>query len=251
MQRARLRLSLAVTSCVVAVASLANAQIPSNGLVARWQFDEGTGIVAGDSSGRGHDGTLVNGPAWAAGIMGGALTFDGIDDYVSIPDSVDFDFGSGDFSICAWFRTTVDDSERYIIDFFRDGNFPHIEIYTSSAGRLGSHLCTVDPLCTRITNGHVAGGGWRHVTITLDNSAPNGYEMYVDGVKEIWATFSGALDGWDTVSIAARVHLDGTIDEPWSGDIDDVLLYNRVLSDLEIADLYTYYPVELQSFVID
>ena len=36
-------------------------------LVGRWEFDEGAGVTANDSSGNGNHGTLVNGPAWVAG----------------------------------------------------------------------------------------------------------------------------------------------------------------------------------------
>ncbi len=229
-----------------------NAQVPTAGLIAHWAFDEGSGALAADSSGGGHNGTLVNGPTWTSGIAGDALSFDGIDDYVAIPDSVDFDFGNGDFTICAWFRTTVGLSEQYIIDFFRDGNFPHIEIYTGLPLHcLGSHLCGVGDVCTRISNGIVDNGGWHHVVITLSHSVPNGFSLYVNGIKATSGTFSQLLDGWDTISIAARVHVDGTIDEPWNGDIDEVLVYDRVLSDSEIANLYGFYPVDLQGFTID
>ena len=59
----------------------------TNGLVGYWNFDEGTGTTAGDSSGRGNTGTLVNGPTWVAGKVGsGAVQFDGgaaADDFVN------------------------------------------------------------------------------------------------------------------------------------------------------------------------
>src|SRR5262249_50115262 len=52
--------------------------------VASWSFDEGNGMTATDASGNGHHGTLQNGVAWAVGQLGGALSFDGLDDYVQI-----------------------------------------------------------------------------------------------------------------------------------------------------------------------
>ena len=52
-----------------------------NGLVGYWSFNEGSGTIAGDSSGNGNTATLVNGPTWiASGAIAGALSFDGIDD---------------------------------------------------------------------------------------------------------------------------------------------------------------------------
>jgi len=47
-----------------------------------WLFDEGKGDVAEDSSGKGNDGTLMNGPKWVNGQFGKALEFDGKDDYI-------------------------------------------------------------------------------------------------------------------------------------------------------------------------
>ena len=56
----------------------------TNGLVGYWNFDEGTGTTAADSSGSGNNGTLVNGSTWTAGKVGnGALQFDGVDDSVN------------------------------------------------------------------------------------------------------------------------------------------------------------------------
>src|SRR3989344_3375462 len=59
---------------------------PSNfGLISYWSMNEGTGIVAGDSSGNGNNGTLINGPTWTNGKLGKALDFDGSNnDYVRI-----------------------------------------------------------------------------------------------------------------------------------------------------------------------
>ena len=55
-----------------------------SGLVGWWKFDETSGIVAYDSSGNGHDGNLTNGPTWTTGKIGGALSFDGFDDLVTL-----------------------------------------------------------------------------------------------------------------------------------------------------------------------
>ena len=67
-----------------------------NGLVGYWRFDEGSGSIAYDYSGNGNNGTLINGPTWVDGILGKALEFDGVNDYVNIPDSSSLDInGTG------------------------------------------------------------------------------------------------------------------------------------------------------------
>ena len=74
----RLIFRLAVLGVVLT--SAAHAADPS--LIGWWKLDEGAGTVTTDSSGNGHDGSLVSGPVWTAGVSGRALQFDGIDDYV-------------------------------------------------------------------------------------------------------------------------------------------------------------------------
>src|SRR6185295_1331741 len=66
-------------------------QSNNTGLMGRWSFDEGFGVTAGDSSGRGNNGTLTNSPAWVTpGARGsGALSFHGIDDYVELGTAAD------------------------------------------------------------------------------------------------------------------------------------------------------------------
>ena len=55
-----------------------------NGLVGWWKFDETNGTIAHDSSGNGYDGNLSGGPTWSTGKIGGALSFDGVDDWVNL-----------------------------------------------------------------------------------------------------------------------------------------------------------------------
>ena len=59
---------------------------PHPGLVGWWRFDEGTGTTAGDSSGNGNIGT-ISGASWVDGKFGKALSFDGTNDYVTVPYS--------------------------------------------------------------------------------------------------------------------------------------------------------------------
>jgi len=64
---------------------MSNAQVEES-LVAFWNFDDGTGKTAKDSSENELDGELVGGPKWVEGKIGKALEFDGGDDYVEVSD---------------------------------------------------------------------------------------------------------------------------------------------------------------------
>ncbi|MBL7186509.1 MAG: LamG domain-containing protein [Phycisphaerae bacterium] len=69
-------------------------------LVGQWKFDEGSGTTAYDSSGNGHDGTLLGGAAWTPdGRFGGGLELDGTSGYVSIPS---FELTTDTITFVAW-----------------------------------------------------------------------------------------------------------------------------------------------------
>ena len=71
------------------------------GLVGWWRFDEGEGNIAKDNSGNNNDGTIY-GATWTEGKYGKALSFDGVDDYVSIPDSGSLDVGGSEITMSVW-----------------------------------------------------------------------------------------------------------------------------------------------------
>ena len=75
--------SLALVLCISLTSVAQNKDL---NLVGWWRLDEGTGTMAYDSSGMGNNGTLRGGPKWVAGVAGQALQFDGVDDFVEVPD---------------------------------------------------------------------------------------------------------------------------------------------------------------------
>ena len=70
------------------------------GLVLHYKFDETSGTTAADSSGNGNTGTLTNmaGTEWTAGKVGGALDFDGSNDYVDLGNGLADNMGDVTFS---------------------------------------------------------------------------------------------------------------------------------------------------------
>ena len=80
----------------------------TNGLVGMWSFNgpDMSGVTAYDRSGQGNNGTLTNGPSRVAGKIGQALSFDGVNDYVSIGNSATLQNlpDAGPFSVAFWVR---------------------------------------------------------------------------------------------------------------------------------------------------
>src|SRR5213078_3322484 len=71
------------------------------GLVAAYGFNEGTGTTAGDASGNGNTGTLSNATWSTSGKYGGALSFNGINAWVTVADAASLDL-TGALTLEAW-----------------------------------------------------------------------------------------------------------------------------------------------------
>src|SRR3989338_10278943 len=98
------------------------------GQVAAYNFDEASGSTLADSSGNNNTGTLINGPTWTTGKIGGALNFDGVDDYVDLGNPLSMR-PINQITISAWINPTdVSTSKTHVskettgpVDyFFRD-----------------------------------------------------------------------------------------------------------------------------------
>lgn len=80
-------------------------------LVGYWPFDEGSGSVAHDTSGQANHGP-VYGATWTTGRSGSALSFDGSNDFVTLPNVDLWDFGTESFTVTAWFKSDASDTSR-------------------------------------------------------------------------------------------------------------------------------------------
>ena len=80
--------------------------------IAHWTLDDQGDTIAADVSGNGHTGT-ISGSTNTSGKIAGAFSFNG-NDYISCPEALSggatgtgLDMGTRDWSVTAWFKTTV------------------------------------------------------------------------------------------------------------------------------------------------
>ena len=208
----------------------------TDGLVGYWNFDEGSGTTAADSSGTGNTGTLINGPAWTTGKVGnGALSFDGADDYVNIPSSAIYDF-AGDFTVSAWVNIPVGGAQGFAGIVGR-ANGPLSRLWVLEpilTNRADFQLSTTVVQHNAINNNFVQ-GQWQLVTGVLNGTTAT---MYVNAVAGTPKTISGDFTGLsgNPVSIGSlRITIN-----PINASIDEIRIYNRALSAAEILDVYNY-----------
>jgi len=199
----------------------------SAALVAHWQLDEGAGATVSDATGHGFDGTLIGGPTWIAGTNGGALEFDGRDDYVDFGKPASWPTGKAPRSLCGWGRTdTIASGYRWMAAYGSPNTgqamFIGLNGSTLVAGGYGGDDVTV--------NGLWQAGEWLHVGLTYDGTTA---KAYLNG-REV-----GSLaKNWNLV--LSRAHIGRQVNDAaefWDGAVDDVRLYDHVLTAAEMKAL--------------
>lgn len=219
--------------------------IPTNNLLAYWAFDESAGTTAADSSGNGHVGTLNNMDPmtdWVAGKVGNALDFDGSNDYVSFINDIPFAYGY--FSIAGWFyvRGTGGVDDEFPIFMQRDfdtGNGQStvgIVVRNSNKKVHAQIRDDVDTLIQCIGSTTITWNNWYHFAVvrTSDN-----IKLYINGVQDCSTNFSrwGSFSANIAVrEIGRHTNSSGTGGIA-NGRIDELRVYNRVLSLSEIQAL--------------
>jgi uncharacterized repeat protein (TIGR01451 family) len=231
------------------------------GIVDWWPFDEAGGTISKDIGGVVNNlGTHNNGPTPTSGKVGGALCFDGANDYIEVADHPEIDFPSscpsgvdGAFTIDAWVRTSDSTGVDTILDKRVNPNQPVGYSLFLVDGRLGFQLadggtapggiCGTGPgfPCTNYvappTSPLVASGDWHLVAVTVTKCPTPVGKMYVDG--NLVLTFTprtGNIDNSAALQIGRR---DPAFSEThFNGCIDELEFFNRVLAESEIQAIY-------------
>ncbi len=219
----RLMPAIGVALLALAAAAPALAAPPPPGLVAAYAFDEGSGTTAVDATGAGNNGVVVGG-TWAPGRYGGALSFDGTNDYVGLPALGTF-YNSG-FTLEAWVQKATGKNDVGIVGSWT-GSGPmlwvdhlasryHLTLGSSFSGYLDS-------------GGNPIVGQWQHLAATFDGATAR---YYVDGVEVANRAFTGSVGNSNTWRIGAYGGGPGGF---FDGTIDEVRVYDRALGPAEIV----------------
>jgi hypothetical protein len=204
-------------------------------------LDDGSGPLAFDSSGNENHGT-VNGATWTDGLLGGALYFDGMDDHVDLgPLDPPPDDRSG-FTISAWFKAESFDSShrdnRIISKTTGPSNDDHYWMLSTFENEdqtvLRFRLKTDGETDLLLADqGDIQTGEWVHTVGTYDGSA---MRLYMDSDEVGVLPKSGEVSANGSVMAMIGMNSDGS--DPWHGILDDVRIYHRGLTPLEVDSLY-------------
>lgn len=215
------------------------------GLFAYWKFDEGGGAIAHDSVGS-NDGTLVGDPCWTSGQIRGALSFDGVGDYVDLDAHISDYQNLSTGTISVWikkestgsaggFFCASDGGDNYSSLYFAKLEDERIKIRISQNDTSKLYWISTDTLPT----------GWHHFAYVTNSS---GHWIYLDGEPMTGSYTVGSpstnaffvhVTEQDTLRIG-HIYRDNEAVFPWDGLIDDVRIYDEALSPEEIQQIYEY-----------
>src|SRR5262249_55663301 len=155
-----------------------------------------------------NDGIAMGSPTLVAGMVGGALSFNGAGDFVQVSNHSDLNFGTGSFSVDCWINTTIDTQDQPIVDkrVIGLGSVRGYYLFVHN-GMLACELAdgTVqDYFGTSLPS--VADGSWHFVAMTVKRTVTNGLTLYVDGYSETFdpTARSGSLTNSADLWIGAR-----------------------------------------------
>ena len=208
------------------------SQIPTNGLVAYYPFNSNTN----DESGNGNNGTPIGGVDWVKDRFnndGSACSFNGIDGYILVPHSPNLDL-TGPMSVSCWVQSSHTGLQIIIGKDGDEGGERSWHVGTENNKLKMQAFFGGDwpQFYSDPTNGF---GNWTHITVTYDLSA---IKFYINGI------FYGSSPlSYNLQSINEPIKI-GVLDEAkgghwyYSGNIDNIRIYNRALSIEEIQSIY-------------
>lgn len=206
---------------------------PPSGIVAWWPFDETTGNVAEDRAGN-HVGAYANNPIPSEGKVGGALRFNGTN-YVAVPDSNEWAFGSKDFTIELWanFDVPGGGSIGHPGDIFiGNDEGPGTRnkwFFALGGGKLNFHI-----------NGPAVGswffpqaslsptvGQWYHLAVTKSGTI---YSLFIDGKLVATASDSRIIPNANAPLTIGQAEELGFM----NGRLDEITIYDHAVTQAEL-----------------
>jgi hypothetical protein len=214
-----------------------------------WTFADGLGTVCYDGSGRGIHGEFQNMESadWSTGQTGCPQLVEGYNrpmlfpgattDYVAVGNTSEFCFGTSDFSFGAWIKTSNTATFNMVFDALQPvnkgwqfgvyGTSPYMRLWAST----GSAQVSLD------SSTNVCDGQWHHVGFTSYAGSPQLVTLYVDGSAD---ASSGSMGALNMVGGAYASWIGGQVagpNYPFDGLINEVVLYDALLSSSEMAAL--------------
>ena len=201
---------------------------PAANLVGAWGFDEtGTATTTADASGRGNTGTISGATRTTTGKFGSALTFDGVNDLVTVADSASLDL-TNRATLEAWVNpTALGSAWRTALLKEQAGQLVYALYANNDFSRPSGHLYTTGDLFASGTS-PLPLNTWSHLAMTWDGTTQR---IFVNGAQVGSAAVGGTL-----VNSAGALRFGGNnVWAEWfAGRLDEIRVYDRALTQSEL-----------------
>jgi hypothetical protein len=196
------------------------------GLVAAYAFDAGSGTTAVDSSGKGNTGTLSNATWTSAGKFGSALSFNGTNARVNVPDSSSLHLTTA-MTLEAWVNpSTVSSAWRDVI--YKGNDNYYLEGTSTSSGVPAGGGTLGGAGAAAFGSGALPVNTWTHLAVTYDGST---IRVFVNGSQVGSQAATGAIT---SSTSQLQIGGDSVFSQYFKGSIDDVRVYNAALTAAQV-----------------
>ena len=212
---------------------------PFEGLISRWELDEGSGTIAHDSAGSNHG--TIHGAQWTTGQAGGALNFDGINDYVEVPNNESQQIKTNQLTVTGWIKLDEDigNRQRKLICKLQT---TLISWGLSVCGN-GYSGCTGNQVLFNDSNGSTYSvclsptnldlHKWYHIAVTDTAGA---IRIYLNG--QLDHSCEGGYGIPSNINASILIGCTNPAQLFFKGLVDDAMIFDRALSAEEIQQLY-------------
>lgn len=218
---------------VTALYNSTNPTSDMNGMVAWYPLNNN----ADNATGLGNNGTISGATSTTgqSGQTNSAYSFDGVDDYINLGTSPTIGSLVNNLTVSTWFSQPVYSGAKGILSASRLNSANGLSMSTIDSTLRFTTLGVKDYTTSPVT---LVPNKWHFMVAVLQN---NNASIYLDGelVQTITHTTGGVANTDDNIQIGAgTVNGSSTLASLMVGSIDDLRIYNRVLSVSEIQALY-------------
>ncbi|MDD8017219.1 MAG: glycerophosphodiester phosphodiesterase family protein [Bacteroidota bacterium] len=211
----------------------------SSNVVAYYQLDSigenGTDTLIYDATSNANNGIIKNGPVISEGLLGNALSFDGVNDYVQFNTSPSFDVSSA-VSVSVWAKLAYlpselplaygalfdSETDNYVLYEDKGNNQLRFKVSTSNGAARPA-----------IPAADVKTGEWIHIVGVYDGTNAM---IYLNGVLKGTLPLTGTVNAGQVAMLGKSSNSSPTY---FKGSMDNIQVFNTALSQAEITDMYT------------
>ncbi|MDK9716485.1 MAG: DUF1566 domain-containing protein [Trichlorobacter sp.] len=223
--------TLSIAAPITLYAQWAAPIAPPSGLVSWWRAEGNALDTRGTNNATLHSASSF---VFASGKVGQAFSFNGVTTtYIDAPNSASLNFGTSDFAIATWIKSSDSGSYRRLVTKRGTGNWYSLALHN------GKVFFEISPYISMSSVAAVNDGLWHHIVVSRDpvGTSSRKYRLYIDGIEN-----TSLADGGLNLDNSAPLELGRWSTESYggiySGLMDEAQIFNRSITAAEVLNIY-------------